>query len=101
MFGNEATRTIPILASPNCTGIASTARAYAANATVIPNGSPMPFLTVWPSGQARPNASVINAFQGQTVSSGFIVPAGSGGSVDVFAYRATHVAMELSGYFGR
>jgi hypothetical protein len=101
MLGSESTRTIPILASPNCPGIASNARAYAANATVIPNGSPMPFLTVWPTGQARPNASVINAFQGQTVSSGFIVPAGLGGSIDVFAYRATHLAMELAGYFGR
>lgn len=100
-FANETSRTIPILASSRCTGIPSSAKAYALNAVVQPNGSPMPFLTVWPTGQQRPNASVINAFQGQSVSSGFIVPAGAGGSVDVFAYRATHVILELAGFFGR
>jgi hypothetical protein len=100
-FASETARTIPILASSRCTGIPSNAKAYALNAVVQPNGSPMPFLTVWPTGQQRPNASVINAFQGQSVSSGFIVPAGVGGSVDVFAYRATHVILEIAGFFGR
>jgi hypothetical protein len=35
------------------------------------------------------------------VSSGFIVPAGANGSVDVFAFRQTHVVLEIAGYFGR
>lgn len=100
-FADNTTRTIPLRASTRCPGIPQTVRGYAANATVMPNGNPMPFLTVWGTGQAQPNASVINAFQGQTVSSGFIVPAGTDGSIDVFAFRATHVAVEISGYFGR
>jgi hypothetical protein len=100
IFENETSRTIPIPASA-CTGIPGNARAYSLNATVMAGGAPMPFLTVYPSGQSRPNASVINAFEGQTVSSGFLVTAGTNGAVDIFAYRRTHVALEISGYFGR
>lgn len=100
-FTNDTSRTIPVLSSSSCIDIASSAKAYALNATVIPNGSPVPFLTVWPTGQTRPNASVINAFQGQVVSSAFIVPAGTNGAVDVYAYRATDAVLEISGYFAR
>lgn len=101
IYGDETTRTISVPASARCTDVPFTARAFALNATVIPNGNPMPFLTIWPAGLARPNASVINAFQGQSVSSGFIVPAGTGGGINVFAYRRTDVVLEVSGYFGR
>jgi len=101
IFQDTTTRTIPIASSPRCSGSPATAKAYALNATVIPNGNPMPFLTIFPTGQPQPNASVINAFEGQTVSSGFIVPAGTNGSIDVYAFRRTHVVIEIAGYFGR
>lgn len=84
-----------------CAGLPTTAGGWALNATVIPNGNPMPFLTIWPSGQQRPNASLISVFQGQTVSSASIIPANRSGSVDVFANRQTQVVREISGYFGR
>ncbi len=101
VYGDESKRSIAIPASNRCSGIPADAKAYSLNATAIPNGNPMPFLTVWPTGQAQPNASIVNAFQGQTVSSGFLVPGGTGGAVDIFAFRSTHVALEISGYFGR
>jgi len=101
IYNDTTTRTIPIATSPRCSGSPANAKAYALNATVIPNGSPMPFLTIFPTGQPQPNASVINAFEGQTVSSGFIVPAGTNGSIDVYAFRRTHVVIEIAGYFGR
>lgn len=101
IYGDTTKRTIPVPESTRCTGIPSGAKAYSLNATVIPNGNPMPFLTAWRTGQQQPNASIINAFQGQTVSSGFLVPTGTNGSVDIYAFRATHVALEVSGYFGR
>jgi len=99
IYENESRRTVAIPQS-GC-GIPSTSKGYALNATVAPSGSPMPFLTVWPSGQGQPIASVINAFEGQTVSSGFLVPAGLNGATDVFAFRRTHVILEIAGYFGR
>ena len=101
IFENETTRTISPTLSRCGASLPAAPKAYVLNATVIPNGNPMPFLTVWPTGQPRPGASVINAFEGQTVSSGFIVPAGANAAIDVFAYRRTHVALEISGYFGR
>ena len=61
----------------------------------------MPFLTAWPTGQSQPNASILNAFQGQTVTNAAIVPAGSNGSVNIYAFRATHVVVDIAGYFGR
>ena len=35
-----------------CSGIPSDARGYAMNVTAIQNGNPMPFLTVYPTGDA-------------------------------------------------
>ncbi|MBL8230020.1 MAG: hypothetical protein JNL98_16140 [Bryobacterales bacterium] len=98
---SETTRTVPIPASTRCSGVPSTARGYVVNATALPNGSPMPFLTLWPTGQPRPNASTLNAFQGQVVTNQAIVPAGTNGAIDVYAFRRTHVVLEISGYFGR
>ncbi|MFN7935776.1 MAG: Ig domain-containing protein [Bryobacteraceae bacterium] len=100
-IANETTRTIPVTNSTQCLAIPAAAKAYALNVTALPAGSPMPFLTVSPSGQSRPNASMLNAFEGQTVTNSSIVPAGAGGSIDLFAYRRTHVAVEISGYFAR
>ncbi|MBL8229255.1 MAG: hypothetical protein JNL98_12285 [Bryobacterales bacterium] len=100
IFADDSSRTIAIPRS-SCAGIPTTARGYVLNATALPNGSPMPFLTLWPTGQARPNASVLNAFQGQIATNSAIIPAGSDGSIDLYAFRRTHVVLEVSGYFGR
>jgi serine protease len=61
----------------------------------------MPFLTAYPTGQVRPNASILNAFQGQIVSNAAIVPAGANGLIDIYAFRRTDVVVEVGGYFGR
>jgi hypothetical protein len=100
IFENETSRSIPIRSSA-CTGIPTSARAYLLNATSIPNGSSMPFLTMYPTGQPRPNASVSNAFEGQTVTNSSIISAGTNGAVDIYVYRRTHVVLEIGGYFAR
>lgn len=98
MFADESQRTISISA---CGGTPAGARAYHISATSLSSGLSMPFLTVWPSGVARPNASMLNAFEGQVVTNSVTVPAGQGGSIDVFAYRRTNVVVDLNGYFAR
>ena len=100
-FADSSVRTISVASAPGCPGIPANARGYALNFTAIPNGIPMPFLTAYPAGQPQPNVSVLNAFQGQTVSNSAIVPAGTGGAIDVYAYRQTDIVVEISGYFGR
>lgn len=101
MYADNTIRTLTVPTAPGCTGIPLTARGYALNVTAMPGGQPMPFVTVYPTGQSRPNASVLNAFEGQIVTNSAIVPAGAGGAIDVYAYRQTHLVVEISGYFGR
>lgn len=100
-FGDNVTRSIAIPGSGACVGIPTSAKAYALSVTGLPGGSPMPFLTVYPTGQIRPNASILNAFQGQVVTNSAIVPAGVNGSIDIYAFKQTNVVVEINGYFGR
>jgi hypothetical protein len=100
IYDAKSTHTIPLPASA-CPGIPAGAKAYALNVTAMPGGSPMPFLTAYPTGQPQPNASILNAFEGQVVTNSAIVPAGTNGAVDVYAFGKTHVVVEIAGYFGR
>jgi uncharacterized repeat protein (TIGR01451 family) len=99
IFEPRISRTLPMPLS-TCS-LPANARAYAVGVTAIPNGNPMPFITVWPTGQPFPNASILNAFQGQIVTNSAIIPAGANGSIDVYTFERTHVVVEVNGYFGR
>lgn len=91
-------RSFPVTASP-C-GIPSTARAYSLNFTVVPRG-PLSFLTAWPTGLSRPLVSTLNSFQGVILANAAIVPAGSGGAIDVYATDTTDVIIDINGYFAQ
>jgi hypothetical protein len=69
------------------------------NITVVPAG-PLGYLTIWPSGSARPLVSTLNALDGSVVANAAIVPAGAGGAVDVFVTDRTDVIIDINGYFG-
>jgi hypothetical protein len=92
----NSTRTFTIPDS-SC-GIPSTAQAYSLNVTVVPAG-PLPFLTVWPAGENQPLVSTLNSFDGSIVANAAIVPAGSSGAINVYAYSATDVILDVDGYF--
>ncbi len=101
-MGSGETRSLAIPSSTTrCSGIPANAKAFVVNATSISSGVPMPFLTMWDTGGAQPNASQLNAFQGQTVTNLAIVPAGTNGSINVYTYRPTQLVLDVSGYFGR
>lgn len=78
-------------------GVPSSAVAYSLNVTVVPNGS-LNYLTLWPSGQARPNVSTLNS-DGRVKANAAIVPAGASGSVSVFVTDSTHIILDIDGYF--
>src|SRR5262245_35483808 len=80
-LGGGLIRTFPIQSSTTCS-IPSIAQAYSFNVTVVPFGF-LDFITVWPSGQARPNASTLNGYVNTVIANADIVPAGISGSVDV------------------
>ena len=92
----SATRSFAIPSS-GC-GVPNTAAAYALNVTVVPDG-PLPYLSLWPTGQGQPNVSTLNSFTGRVVANAAIVPAGTGGAVSVFVAGESDVILDVSGYF--
>jgi hypothetical protein len=91
------TRTFPVLSSGSCI-LPSTAQAYSLNVTAVPPGF-LGFLTIWPSGQPLPVASTLNSLQGFIVANAAIVPAGTNGSLDVYAMNPTDVIIDINGYY--
>lgn len=77
--------------------VPATALAYALNVTVVPS-VPLGYLTLWPSGQARPLVSTLNS-DGRIKANAAIVPAGTDGGVSVFATNPTHLILDVTGYF--
>ncbi len=92
----RATRTIAVRTAP-C-GIPATAQSYSLNMTVVPQG-PLGFLTTWPTGQSQPTVSTLNALDGSVVANAAIVPAGTNGAIDVYVTDATHLVVDVNGYY--
>lgn len=58
------------------------------------------YVTAWPTGQARPQASNLNlAFLGQTIPNLVTVPVGQDGKVSLFTQGGTHLIADVAGYF--
>jgi hypothetical protein len=81
-------------------GIPSSALAYSFNITVVPHG-PMPYLTIWPTGQTQPVVSTLNSYSGAVVANSAIVPAGTNGAVSVYADGETDLIVDVNGYFAQ
>ncbi len=95
-IGGASSRAFPILSS-SC-NIPSTAKAYSLNVTAIPHKT-LNYLTTWPTGQAQPNVSTLNAPTGTIVANAAIVPAGTTGQVSIFVSDASDVILDVNGYF--
>lgn len=95
-FAGQDVRTFPVRSS-NC-NLPATARAYALNFAAVPNG-PLGYMTAWPTGQQQPVVASLNATTGAVTANAVIVGAGTNGSVDVFAFSATDLVIDITGYF--
>lgn len=84
------------IAGTSCT-VRATGQGFVLNATIVPPG-PLTYLTLWPDGQSQPFVSTLNALDG-TITSNMAIAAGTNGSVDAFATDATHLILDLTGYF--
>ena len=91
-----AAREYPIPTS-NC-GIPTGAKAFSLNATVVPPAL-MGFLTFWPTGGTQPIVSTLNAVDGAVTSNAAIVLAGTQGSINASTSEATHLILDINGYF--
>jgi hypothetical protein len=57
------------------------------------------FLTVYPGNAAQPPTSNVNYLQGQTIPNAVIVGLGPTGTIDIFSFAASHVIVDVVGYF--
>jgi hypothetical protein len=59
------------------------------------------FVTVWPTGVARPTASTLNVtLAGQNIANLVVVPIGAGGSISIYTQSGTHLVADIAGWFG-
>ncbi|TPW16225.1 MAG: hypothetical protein FD127_253 [Acidimicrobiaceae bacterium] len=78
-------------------GIPATASAVVLNVTVD-QAQTEGYITVYPTGVARPNASNLNYVIGQTVPNAVIARLGSGGTICLYSSGATHLIVDVAGY---
>ncbi len=90
-------RTLPVRES--ACGIPLTAQAYSFNFTAIPRSGPLYVFTAWPDGLGQPGTSTLNAPTGTVVANAGIVPAGTGGAIDVWASNDSDLLIDVDGYF--
>ena len=56
------------------------------------------FLTLYPCGSARPEASTLNFGAGKTVANGATIKLGAGGKICVYTDQATDLILDVTGY---
>ncbi|CAN5491974.1 hypothetical protein BH10ACT2_BH10ACT2_13220 [soil metagenome] len=83
----------------NRSGVVASPAAVALNVTAT-NATVTSFLTVWPTGDVRPNASSVNMLAGQTVPNMVLARVGSNGKVSIYnSAGATDVIVDVLGCF--
>lgn len=96
-FKPGETRAIPFVTPYS--GIPGDAEAVVLNVTVT-SPSSAGWVTVFPTGTPRPNASNLNFRAGQTVANRVIVPLGPDGQVDFYnSSGTTDIIVDLNGWF--
>ncbi len=95
-LAGQTPRAIPMMSS-SC-GVPVGADAYSLNLAVVPH-VPLGYLTVWPTGSSQPYVASLNASTGTVTSNAAIVPAGTSGSISVFASNDTDLVIDINGYF--
>jgi hypothetical protein len=91
-----ASRAFPVQSS--ACGIPATAKAYSLNITAVPHGG-LDYLTTWPTGEAQPYVSTLNALTGAVTANAAVVPAGTGGDVSIYVSDQADVILDVNGYF--
>ncbi len=88
--------------SVTCAGVTipAAARAVVGNATVVnTTGAPAGYVTLYPSGAARPTVSNLNYVPRQVVPNAFTVGLGADGAFNIYATGGIHFIVDLTGYF--
>jgi hypothetical protein len=95
-LGAGATLVLPMVGT---TPVPSIATGVAINVTLDADATSKSFLTIWPTGQARPNSSANNAEPGLISPNFTFADLGSDGSISIFNERgAVNVIIDVVGY---
>ena len=79
-------------------GIPGNAKAASLNLTVTQPAGPG-FVTTYPCGTTRPNASTVNFVADQTVANSVVAQLGTGGQVCLYTSAATHLIVDAGGFY--
>jgi hypothetical protein len=95
-MGPLSTLTLPVRGQA---GVPAQASAVVLNVTST-EASALSFLTVWPSGTARPFASNLNPVPNKNVPNQVVAKIGANGAVDLFnAAGSVHVVVDVAGWY--
>ncbi len=97
-FADGEARTFNLPTSPDCPGLPATAGAYSLNIQFRPI-SQLAYLTSYPTGTTRPLASTMTAGPAAWVQNAAVVPAGTGGQIDIYCQFAGRVVIDINGYY--
>jgi alpha-tubulin suppressor-like RCC1 family protein len=79
-------------------GIPTTAGAVVLNVTAT-NATARGFLTVWPCGTTRPNASSVNYTPGTSIANGVTINTGTGGRICIYNNQPVDLVIDANGHF--
>ena len=85
-----------VVPSSSC-NVPTSAQAYSLNFTIVPPVG-VGYISVWPTGQPQPTSSLLNS-DGRLKANATIIPAGTLGAITVYASNATHMIVDVNGYF--
>ena len=97
-FANDETRVYTFSGSTDCTGLPSGATAWSVNIQYRPT-SVAAYLTAYPDGVSRPVVAALVGYPDTWTVNNAIVPAGSGGAIDIYCQYAGNVVIDVNGYF--
>ena len=97
-FADDETRTFNFPASPDCPGLPATAGAYSVNIQFRPT-SRLAYLTAFPTGTTMPTVATLVGNPAWWTTNAAIVPAGTGGQIDIYCQFAGPVVIDINGYY--
>jgi hypothetical protein len=97
-FADDEARAYTLSTSTDCPGLPGTATAWSVNIQYRPS-SQAGFLTAYPDGVTRPVVSTLVGYPDTWIVNNAIVPAGSGGTFDIYCQYAGNVVIDVNGYF--
>jgi hypothetical protein len=98
-FSDNETRTFTLPSSTDCPGLPATSGAWSLNVQFRPL-SQLSFITLFPTGTTMPTVSTLTASPAAWVQNAAVVPAGTGGGIDVYCQYAGRVVIDVNGYYG-